>query len=357
MRRKRILILEPYYGGSHKQFLLGLQDNIDADFVFLTLPARKWKMRMQLAAPWFVEQLFGMKNVYFDTVLCSTFVDVAVFKALVTDLPSWNRKCTICTYYHENQFAYPNQIADSSIHQFTSINFTTALVSDKIAFNSKYNFETFISHCQKYLKKSADMKFQDTIECIENKTSIIYPGIDYSGFSCKRKQQGIPTICWNHRWEHDKGPDNFFETLYELRGKKNFNLIVLGKSFKHIPHIFFEAEKRLRDRIQFFGYAENKNQYIEFLYQSDIIVSTALHEFFGIAILEGVKAGCHPIVPDRLSYRELYPERFRYKEDQLFTKLMEAIDLYERGELERPVKIADKFAWERVNEQFEKWLK
>ena len=53
---KRILILEPYYGGSHKYFLDGLQKHVRANYHLLALPARNWKMRMQLSALWFVEQ-------------------------------------------------------------------------------------------------------------------------------------------------------------------------------------------------------------------------------------------------------------------------------------------------------------
>ena len=54
---KRVLILEAYYGGSHKLFLQGLQKAVKADYTLFTLPARKWKMRMQLSAIWFAEQI------------------------------------------------------------------------------------------------------------------------------------------------------------------------------------------------------------------------------------------------------------------------------------------------------------
>ncbi len=57
---KRVLLIEPYYGGSHKQFLDGMTNNITADFILWSLPARKWKMRMQLAAPWFVSKISEM---------------------------------------------------------------------------------------------------------------------------------------------------------------------------------------------------------------------------------------------------------------------------------------------------------
>ena len=38
----------------------------------------------------------------------------------------------------------------------------------------------------------------------------------------------------------------------------------------------------------------------------------ALQETWGIAMIESVLSGCIPIVPDRLSYSELYPALFKY---------------------------------------------
>jgi len=37
------------------------------------------------------------------------------------------------------------------------------------------------------------------------------------------------------------------------------------------------------------------------------VLSTARHEFFGIAVVEALLAGCLPWLPDRLSYPELLP--------------------------------------------------
>jgi hypothetical protein len=66
----RVLVLEPYYGGSHKSFLENLTQ-LPFTFELMTLPARKWKWRMRLAAPYFAERLANSQQRY-DRILCST---------------------------------------------------------------------------------------------------------------------------------------------------------------------------------------------------------------------------------------------------------------------------------------------
>lgn len=58
---------------------------------------------------------------------------------------------------------------------------------------------------------------------------------------------------------------------------------------------------------------KNKQEYHELLCRSKIAVSCALQETWGIAQQEALFRGCLPVVPDRLSYVELYNHAFRYK--------------------------------------------
>ena len=124
-------------------------------------------------------------------------------------------------------------------------------------------------------------------------------------------EENDPIIVWNHRWEHDKNPEFFFETLFALDEEDiAFKVIVLGQSFERQPSIFNRARQRLAHRLLYFGYAEDIDKYYELLGQGTMVISTSVHEFYGMSIIEAVRAGCRPLLPKRLSYPELFPEKY-----------------------------------------------
>jgi glycosyltransferase involved in cell wall biosynthesis len=57
------------------------------------------------------------------------------------------------------------------------------------------------------------------------------------------------------------------------------------------------------------GYADAET-YKRLLWAADVVISTAVHEFFGISILEAIYCQTFPLLPARLSYPELLPDTF-----------------------------------------------
>jgi glycosyltransferase involved in cell wall biosynthesis len=141
-------------------------------------------------------------------------------------------------------------------------------------------------------------------------------GLDLARLDAHRPEQvstGRPLLLWNHRWEYDKDPETFFRAIYTLADERlDFGLVLLGESFRNQPEEFLEARQRMADRVVHFGYAEDAAVYGRNLWQADIVVSTALHEFFGAAIVEACYCNCFPILPRRLSYPELLPETYHH---------------------------------------------
>lgn len=354
-KRLNVLLLEPYYGGSHRSFLNNIS-RLDFDFELMTLSARKWKWRMRLAAPYFAEKLHESGRRY-DRILCSSFLDVASFRGMA---PAWVRQVPLLTYFHENQFVYPVQVDDERDLHFALTNLTTALSSDSVGFNSEYNLSTFLKGADDLLKMSPDMKIKDTAEKILARAKVISTGIDFSDIdsSPKEKRNKIPVILWNHRWEHDKCPEMFFEALYELDEEGiDFRLVVLGESFQRSPKIFDEAKARLSHRILHFGYVSSRQDYCRWLKRCDIAVSTSAHEFFGISVLEAVRAGCRPFLPKRLSYPELFPEEFLYQDKNFVKRLRELILRKKHLFAEESRELTDRHSWDRLAPAYEDWIR
>ncbi|MBU0674253.1 MAG: DUF3524 domain-containing protein [Proteobacteria bacterium] len=352
----KILTLEPYYGGSHRQFLDGLMRYVPAEFELLTLPARKWKWRMRLAAPLFAEMLANEEPREFQVILCSTFVDVATFKALA---PPWLRQVPIFTYFHENQFVYPVQVEDERDFHFALTNVTTALASDRLAFNSRYNLQTLLAGARQFLEHAPDMRFKGWEERIQAKSTILSPGLDFEQLDAVTigRDNGPPVILWNHRWEHDKDPETFFAALYQLADEDiPFRLIVCGQAFQWRPEIFAEAEKKLARRISHFGFVESRQEYLHLLKRADIVVSTARHEFFGLSVIEAVRAGATPLLPNSLSYPELFPEEHLYEDGDLYSRLKILLQRPQRIAAARTRELTDRFSWPELAGGYSEWL-
>jgi glycosyltransferase involved in cell wall biosynthesis len=173
---------------------------------------------------------------------------------------------------------------------------------------------------------------------------------------------GRPLVLWNHRWEYDKNPEAFFRAVYALADEGlDFGLVLLGESFRNQPAEFLEARERLPGRIVQFGYAEDPAAYASLLWQSDIVVSTALHEFFGAAIVEACYCGCFPILPRRLSYPELVPADRHYDclyEDDggLLKRLRDAVLEIDRVRAFSLQRAMEHFDWQQMAPRYDDLL-
>ncbi|GJQ60194.1 MAG: DUF3524 domain-containing protein [Candidatus Scalindua sp. AMX11] len=360
----RVLALEPYFGGSHQAFLQGWIGTSRHRWTLLNLPPRKWKWRMRHSAITLAD-LTGervKKGEKWDLIFCSDMLNLAEYRGLVHPAV---KKLPSIVYFHENQLTYPVIHKQEFDYHFVLTNMVTALAGSEVWFNSFYHRDVFLGELRNFLKRMPDFHSLDAIETIRLKSSIKYPGI-HRAPERRERPPGPMRIVWAARWEYDKNPELFFEALRILKREKvEFRLSVMGKHGRNIPDTFSSARNEFSSLIDRWGYQPDRLDYESVLLKSDVFVSTAEHEFFGISVIEAVAAGVFPLVPKKLSYPETLElkagnEDFFYKGGatrlaQSLITLSEKIrddDLW-GSDPNRAIRIAEKFYWESKAKEFD----
>jgi glycosyltransferase involved in cell wall biosynthesis len=130
-----------------------------------------------------------------------------------------------------------------------------------------------------------------------------------------------------------------------------------------VPKAFLSARETFREEIEVFGYASSREEYYDWLRQGDIVVSTAIQENFGISVVEAVRMGCIPLLPDRLAYPEVMPEehhgRILYRgEEDLVDKLADLLlhCASYAGVARSLSRAMERYSWDRAVEQYDRKL-
>lgn len=317
---QKILILSPYDGLSHRYWRVCLSQylrstQIDIELTEIGLPARFFSWRQRGNSLTFA--MDSRLQASFDLIIATSMTDLSALRGLnrhLSDTPA-------LVFFHENQFAYPGENTLGLIErQLTSI--YTALSGDWLFFNSQFNLDTLLEGAQLLLRKMPDGVPPNLIDLIRAKSSVVPVAIEVPneiriGLQKTREStDGVRKIVWNHRWEHDKGPALLLDIVQKLIAQGSpFKLSLLGEQFDRAPAAFEQIQTLLESAgaLGVTGFIPNRQDYLQTLAEHDVVLSTALQEFQGLAIQEAILCGCIPVVPDRLSYPEYIPEAFRYE--------------------------------------------
>ena len=318
----RIILLSAYDAMSHKIWRGRLLEMFpEHTWTQLVLPPRhfNWRIRGN-SLQWALNEK-DLLNQDYDLIIATSMVDVATLKGLIPSLaatPLW-------LYCHENQFSYPlsskqrnNNVEPQLVPLYS------ALCADAIVFNSNYNRSTFLQGTRELLKKLPDQLPPELLEKIE-KSEILpvpleeFPSEPVTSAMLERPKQ-ILDVVWNHRWEYDKGPELLLCLAQAILTQRlPIRLHVVGQQFRSSPAEFEKIATLLEQHAAdlsidqgSFGFVEKRERYIYLLKNCEVVLSTALHDFQGLAIQEACTLGSTPLVPDALVYPEYIDSEFLY---------------------------------------------
>jgi glycosyltransferase involved in cell wall biosynthesis len=359
-RKLRFLFLEPFFGGSHGDFAQGLTQHSRHDIELFTMPDRFWKWRMRGAALYWSERIKTPEK--YDGLIVSSLMSLAELAAL------WGSRCPpALVYFHENQLTYPAAPGQRADHQPGYTNITTALTARRVLFNSHTHLKGFLTALPDFIRIMPDFRPKWVTRAIADRCAVAYPGCHFPDAPAEIKQpdqNSPPLIIWNHRWEHDKNPEAFFKALHQMRLQGiDFRVALLGEAYAQMPEVFKSAPRQLGRRLIQYGRAASRREYYNWLQRGSVVVSTAKQENFGIAVVEAIYHGCLPLLPNKLSYPEILPEKFHSdfmygNQDELEHKLSALLTGGDRFQMKRLAlsTAMQKYSWKKMIDLYDEEL-
>jgi len=355
---KDVYLIDPYYADSHRYWADQLVNNLNARVRIFQRSPVNWKWRMEGGAIDLAKEINQIDNIP-ETFLVTDYLNLSLFKCL---LESRFLESRFVIYMHENQLTYPFSEKDSDViknrdSHYGFINYTSCLVADAIIFNSQYHQTVFFDALHTLSQRLPDSL---DINLLKNKSQVIPLTINTENFKIKlSKSNTTKNIIWNHRWDYDKRPDVFLDSMVQLKENNlKFNLILLGRIDKQTQKQYANQFEKLKESIIHFGFAESRNEYLNLLAKGNIIISTSIHDFFGLSVLEGIYAGCRPVLPHDLAYPELVDPKLHdevfYDRNELISKLSDAlsVDWSDENKLIQRKFVSENYSWISVEEKY-----
>ncbi|XP_042149983.1 glycosyltransferase-like domain-containing protein 1 isoform X2 [Ixodes scapularis] len=147
-----ILMMEPFYGGSHKQLADLLASELKDECTLVTMPACKWHWRARTSAIWLAQNVPPSDS--YRVLFASSVVPLAELLGLCP----WLQTLHKVVYFHENQLAYPVRNPRVRDFQYGYNQILSCLVADRVVFNSRHNLESFLGAVGPFLRQMPDCR-------------------------------------------------------------------------------------------------------------------------------------------------------------------------------------------------------
>ena len=136
----------------------------------------------------------------------------------------------------------------------------------------------------------------------------------------------------------------------------------MGEEFKKELPCFTKARGTLKSHIAQFGYVDSFEDYARWLWKADILPVTSNQDFFGGSIMEAVYCNTIPLLPNRLTYPDLFhahqnPEYFYQSNEELMYKLEEIIQNNSIFKSNNYKEITSNYDWSIIATEYDDRLK
>lgn len=312
----KTLLISSYHTFSHRYWCQQIEQLLASDDItLLQLPPRHvaWRLR---GSPLSLEAKFDdLLARPYDRLIATSMLDLAGLRSLYPQLTTIPNHL----YFHENQFAYPGRQQPAHLIDLQLATIYAARSASTIRFNSTYNQQSFLSGVDQFIRKMPDERPRHLIDHLRQKSAVLPVPLADTTFAERSNRPAASDtlqLLWNHRWEYDKGPERLYQVLAALdRSSVPWRIAVIGPRFRQIPEAFTAIRDRWPHKLSHWGYIEERQEYERIVRHSHVVLSTAHHDFQGLAVLEAAAAGATPLVPERLVYPETFPTTYLYSSD------------------------------------------
>lgn len=300
----RVFLLSPYHTGSHRQWAEGFRSASRHEVVLVTHEGQFWTWRLTGGFVTMAEEVraTAARHGRPDVLLATGMLDFAALLGLLrdgfSDIPT-------ALYMHENQLTYPKTGRAKAEAHYGLVNWTSVLAADSVAFNSAFHLDSFFAALPGLLRSFPDRRHNTAIPSARAKSFVLPVGVDLRRLDPPARKRGPLVVLWNHRWDEDKDPAAFLSAMEEVVSSgSEVRIVLAGERFVGQSGRHADAVERLGDVVTEASFLPDA-RYRQALRRSDVVVSTARQEFFGVSIVEAMYAGAMPLLP----YRLVYPER------------------------------------------------
>ncbi|KAM9250156.1 tRNA-queuosine alpha-mannosyltransferase isoform 4-T6 [Dugong dugon] len=332
-----VLIIEAFYGGSHKQLVDLLQEELE-DCVLYTLPAKKWHWRARTSALYFSQHV--PISEHYRILFVSSVLNLTELAALRPDLGKLKK----ILYFHENQLVYPVKKCQERDFQYGYNQILSCLVADVVVFNSVFNMESFLTSIGKFMKLIPDHRPRDLESIIRPKCQVIYFPIRFPDvkrympkhkithlkkmLSLERSDDAAPSMALPSQQEQ-RGPEN---VLKNFTGESGLSGAVSGLGTAQQESLG-SSLMQLADWNQS-NSSDDSNSYQEEKKQNPTLnpcdtlggvddQQRPLHIVWPHRWLEAVYCGCYPLCPKDLVYPEIFPAEYLYSTPEQLSKRLQ----------------------------------